>query len=91
MNLDAEKEIKNLPRIYILISVAVLMLATASWAYFVISNNDLPNTATLIVEIGFGIAITLTVFLYSKRQYNENKAQQEKISEFLEAQHTIFL
>lgn len=89
MNLDAEKGIKNLPWIFVGIGIAISAIAAASWLYFIVSKNDPPNITTLIVEIGFGIAITLTVFLYSKRQHNENKAQQEKISKFLKEQNKV--
>jgi len=82
--IDPEQAIKRLWLVYIVIGIPFAILV------FIINDgvannriSDFPNLATLIVEIGFGIAITITVYLYSKRMHKENKDQQYKITKLL--------
>lgn len=53
-------------------------------AILVNPKSDLLNITSLIIEIFFGIAITFTVYLYSRRNDDQNKKQQDKISNLVE-------
>ncbi len=83
--IDTEKAIKRLWLFYLVIGIQFGILV------FVINDgiannriSDFPNLSTLFVEIGFGIAITITVYLFSKRMHEENKEQQNKITNMLQ-------
>lgn len=81
--IDAEKTIKFLWVFYIGLGLLFGAVAYQS-AILVNPKSDLLNITSLIIEVGFGIAITITVYLYSKRTDEQSIKQQDKISKLVE-------
>lgn len=83
---NPEKAIKLLPFFYL--GFAIIFGLTAHLVNITIKlpENDLSNATALVIEAGIGIAITWTVYLYSKRMHEENKKQQIDLQKIIEEQ-----
>ena len=64
-------------------SLVIVGIFWGTLGYFKNDNgvNDIPNASSLIIEVGAGIAITWTVYVYSKKD-------SEKISQYVDEQHS---
>ena len=47
-------------------------------------NNDWPNVITLVVEVSIGGTISVIVYVYSKRQHDDNQKQSRDIKNILD-------
>lgn len=83
IEVNPDVAIKRLPVFY-----AGLIVFFTAVAIFVTNNiespdNDLFNATALVIEVGFGIAITWTVYVYSKKWSKESKIQQKKTEDLV--------
>jgi len=83
---NPEKAIKLLPFFYIAFAIIFGLSAHLVNITIKLPENDLANATALVIEAGIGIAITWTVYLYSKRMHEENKKQQINLQKIIEEQ-----
>lgn len=76
--IDPEYAIKHIKQL-VFGFVAVAIVVGIAIQVNLNNTNDLLNATTLSAEIIFGIFISLVVYIYSKRQHDLNKKQQENI------------
>lgn len=79
-----------LPITYGIAIVTVLIILTTDLKIF--ENNDISNWLTLLVEIGIGIAIALTILIYSRHydQKNIEKNREERLNRENHARNEIY-
>src|SRR5437867_4461128 len=79
----SEKDLtKRLPLFYFVVALLFGVLFLDSLPVFRVPQYDIPNASALILELGFAVAITWTVYVYSKKQ-------NEQISDFAKEQKDI--
>lgn len=72
VEVDPDKAIKLLPLFYAVVFVSAIIFALAVNEHIKSLGNDLFNATALVAEVGFGLAITWTVFVYSKKWKKQN-------------------
>lgn len=56
----------------------------------IFSNNDISNWATIIIEIGIGIILAISLFIYSKvQQDNTNRVLKDQDKQYKEIQQDV--
>lgn len=81
---EPSNAIQKLRIVYVVIILATTGIVIPLSVVITEDSKDLPNIATLIIEVAIGVIITWTVFVYSRKWDKENKIQQEKISNLVE-------
>lgn len=83
LGINPERAIKDLRGFYL--GVAAFFGALSVFVTMMIKTpeRDLFNATALVLEIGFAIAITWTVYLYSKKWNLDNQRQQNQIAELI--------
>ena len=81
--LDNNKALRQILKAVIVI--VVLTIFTIHLILLIINeNNDWPNLITLVVEISIGGTISVIVYVYSKRQHDDNQKQSSDIKNILD-------
>lgn len=83
---DSEHAIKHIKRL-VFGFVAIAIVVGIVIQVIIDNTNDLLNTTTLAAEIIFGIFISLVVYIYSKRQHDENQKMTEKVENLMDEIH----
>lgn len=84
--IDSEHAIKHIKRL-VFGFVAVAIAVGIAIQVIIDNTTDLLNTTTLAAEVIFGIFISLVVYIYSKRQHDENQKMIEKMEDLMDEIH----
>lgn len=87
---SADKLIKYLPIFYTGLTILFVTIAWLVWKEIDINViKDTPNLVALILETGIGIAITITIFVYSKRQGDNLEKMTGEVQKFVKKQNKL--